>query len=109
MADRSFDVRVKDNSGLGNNSRAVIKSGIALFRNAKTPLTFTVGQLRENARVDVFLGPQTHSARQINAPYMFLVTCGSMASPIPQTRRCYAYMHDLFRFTNARVKPRVHE
>jgi hypothetical protein len=43
---------------------------------------FNVGQLHGNARVGAFLGPPTQSARQINAPYMFLVTCGKVTSPI---------------------------
>jgi hypothetical protein len=64
-------------------------------------VTFNVGQRRENTRVDVFLGPRTHSVRQVNAPYMFFVTCGNVTSPITQTHRCYPYMHYLFRFTNA--------
>jgi hypothetical protein len=72
-------------------------------------VTFDVGQLHGNARVGVLLGPRTHRARQINASYMFLVTGGNVASPITQTHRCYAYMHDFLRFTHARVKPHVHE
>jgi hypothetical protein len=77
-------------------------------------LKFNVGYRRENTRVGVFLGSGTHSARQINVSYMFLVTYGNVTrgnviSPIKQTHRCYAYMHYLFRFTNARGKPRVHE
>jgi hypothetical protein len=104
MADRSFDVRVEDNSGLGQQlPRSLDRVSLRFIILEHS--TFNVGQ----RRVGVFLGPGTHSVRQIKAPYMSLVTYGNVTSPITQSHRCYTYMHYLLRFTNAREKPRVHE
>jgi hypothetical protein len=103
IADRSFDVRVEDSSGLGQQRLSGSLNRVSLCFVILGCLTFNVGQLRENARVGLFLGPRTHSVRQINASYMFLVTCRSVTFPITQTHRFYGYMHYSFRF-NTKIR-----